>query len=37
MAEADIQRLHGTNERIRVADYKRVIQFYVALIKNFQP
>lgn len=37
MAEADIQRLHGTNERIRVADYERVIQFYVALIKNFQP
>ena len=37
MAEADIQRLHGTNERIRVADYERMIQFYVALIKNFQP
>ncbi|OGX91734.1 M20 family peptidase [Hymenobacter coccineus] len=36
MAEADIQRLHGTNERIRVTDYERVIRFYVALIKNFQ-
>ncbi|MFD1469251.1 M20 family peptidase [Hymenobacter caeli] len=37
MAEADIQRLHGTNERIGVADYERAIRFYVALIKNFQP
>lgn len=37
MAEADIQRLHGTDERIRVADYEQVIRFYVALIKNFQP
>ncbi|AMJ66895.1 hypothetical protein [Hymenobacter sp. PAMC 26628] len=36
MAEADVQRLHGTDERIRVADYERVIRFYVALIKNFQ-
>ncbi len=34
MSEADIQRLHGTNERIRVADYQTMIRFYVALIRN---
>ena len=37
MAEADIQRLHGTNERIRVADYQNMVRFYVALIRNVQP
>ncbi len=36
LAEADIRRLHGTNERIRVADYQTLIRFYVALLRNGQ-
>lgn len=30
----DLLRLHGKNERIKVADYQRMIRFYAQLIKN---
>jgi carboxypeptidase PM20D1 len=31
---SDLRRFHGVNERIAVADYQRVINFYCHLIKN---
>lgn len=34
MAQADIERLHGTNERIGVAAYQDVIRFYVQLLRT---
>ena len=37
MAQSDIERLHGTNERLRPDAYQQVVRFYVALIKNVQP
>jgi carboxypeptidase PM20D1 len=30
----DIERLHGTNERIGIEDYKRAIYFYCQYILN---
>ncbi len=30
----DLARLHGTNERIAVQDFKRAVQFYFQLLKN---
>jgi carboxypeptidase PM20D1 len=30
----DLNRMHGTNERIRVAEYRRAVQFYVQFIRN---
>lgn len=32
----DLKRVHGTNERILVEDYKELIRFYYQLIKNAQ-
>ena len=34
MAQADIERLHGTNERIGTAAYQNVIRFYVQLLRT---
>jgi len=34
MAQADIERLHGTNERIGTAAYQDVIRFYVQLLST---
>ena len=31
----DLSRLHGTNERIRITDYLRMIRFYAQFVKNF--
>jgi len=31
---ADLERLHGTNERISVENYAQVIQFYIQWIRN---
>ncbi|QDK82682.1 M20/M25/M40 family metallo-hydrolase [Spirosoma sp. KCTC 42546] len=36
MTEAQTAGVHGTNERIRVKDYRNAIWFYVTLIKNSQ-
>jgi len=30
----DLRRLHGTDERISLEDYSRVVSFYVQLIRN---
>jgi carboxypeptidase PM20D1 len=30
----DIERFHGTNERIAVRDYERAIRFYRQLVLN---
>jgi len=35
LASDDLARLHGTNERLRVSDYLRMIRFYAQLLKNF--
>ncbi len=32
--KSDVQRIHGTNERISVENYAEIIQFFVALIQN---
>lgn len=32
--EEDLDRIHGTNERIEENSYKKMIQFYTTLIKN---
>lgn len=32
MAQADIERLHGTNERIGTAAYQDVVRFYIQLL-----
>jgi carboxypeptidase PM20D1 len=34
MNSADLDRLHGTDERIRVADYETAVRFYRQLIRN---
>ena len=34
MAQTDIERLHGANERISTAAYQDVIRFYVQLLRN---
>ncbi|MBL4584550.1 MAG: M20 family peptidase [Pseudomonadales bacterium] len=34
MAPEDLSRIHGVNERIKIADYQRMIQFYAQLILN---
>lgn len=34
VSAADLKRIHGTNERIAVEDYKNAIRFYYLLIKN---
>ena len=31
---ADLKRIHGTNERIAVDNYVKMIQFYTRLIQN---
>ncbi|GAB3321801.1 M20 family peptidase [Larkinella ripae] len=36
MDDEDTQRIHGTNERIRIRDYQNMIRFYATLIKNSQ-
>lgn len=33
----DIKGIHGSNERIKVEDYQKMIQFYYQLIKNSNP
>ncbi len=30
----DLKRMHGTNERISVANYEQVVKFFIQLIKN---
>ncbi|GAB3896376.1 M20 family peptidase [Larkinella knui] len=37
MNDEDTQRVHGTNERISLKDYRNMIRFYVTLIRNSQP
>lgn len=34
ISAADIKRIHGTDERIAVADYQNAIRFYIQLITN---
>ena len=34
LGPADLGRIHGTNERVAIADYARNIAFYVQLIRN---
>jgi carboxypeptidase PM20D1 len=34
MSQADIERLHGTNERLSTQAYPQVVRFYAALIQN---
>ncbi|AEI49065.1 M20 family peptidase [Runella slithyformis] len=34
MNEEDLKRPHGTNERISVTDFKKVVNFYVELVKG---
>jgi len=33
---SDSTRIHGTDERIKVSDYEKMIQFYTQLMRNFQ-
>lgn len=30
----DLERIHGTNERVSIENYERIVQFYVQLIHN---
>ena len=30
----DLERIHGTNERVAVANYGEMVRFYVLLIRN---
>lgn len=32
--DEDLKRMHGTNERISIADFKNVVGFYMALVKG---
>ncbi|GAA4448103.1 M20 family peptidase [Nibrella saemangeumensis] len=32
--DEEIKSIHGTNERISISDYKKIIQFYATLIRN---
>ena len=34
LTRADLARIHGTNERVGIADYARNITFYITLLKN---
>ena len=34
ITDEDLKRVHGTNERISIADFKNVVRFYVALVKG---
>jgi carboxypeptidase PM20D1 len=34
LTRQDVPRLHGTDERIPVADYKHCVKFYIQLIRN---
>ena len=34
--QEDIERIHGSNERLAVANYPKMVQFYTALIRNCQ-
>jgi len=34
MGPADLERVHGTNERLAVASYAQVVKFYVLLLRN---
>ncbi len=34
---SDSTRIHATDERIKVSDYLKMIQYYTQLIRNFQP
>ena len=34
LSMADLERLHGTGERVRVADAERAVRFYVRLMEN---
>jgi len=36
VASADLVRIHGTNERISVENYERIVRFYLQLIRNWQ-
>jgi carboxypeptidase PM20D1 len=36
MDATDLKRVHGTNERILIEDYKELIRFYAQLMKNLQ-
>ena len=33
-ANGDLERMHGTNERVRVQDYVAAVRFYAQLIRN---
>ncbi len=35
--DEDLERIHGTNERIAIGDYARMVQFYARLIRNSDP
>jgi carboxypeptidase PM20D1 len=35
--DADLKRIHGTDERISIESYKETISFYIQLIKNSNP
>lgn len=37
LGPGDTDRIHGTDERIREADYGRMVQFYAHLIRSVQP
>jgi carboxypeptidase PM20D1 len=34
MTARDLHRIHGTNERIAIDNYARMIKFYAQLIRN---
>ena len=34
MGPGDLERVHGTNERLAVASYAQVVKFYLLLIRN---
>jgi carboxypeptidase PM20D1 len=34
MTPDDLKRIHGTNERVSIENYKEIIQFYMQLIRN---
>ena len=36
LSEAETNGIHGTNERIRLSDYRNMVWFYISLIRNSQ-
>jgi carboxypeptidase PM20D1 len=32
--QGDLERVHGTNERLAVANFREIVQFYLRLIQN---